>query len=149
MKRKIMHKDFIVNLKDGSSRHVLVVGVLDKVKTPQLFNTPVFSTENQENVGTAFITEKVLTKRLTLLYTICEPEDEFNLKTGMDLVLSRVGKKHLGVIESTDFTMLREEHINALIDSEVAYITKNIDKIIAKKEQERCRKQKQKETNQK
>lgn len=148
MKRKIFHKDFVANLKDGSTRHVLIVGVLDRTKKFQLSQTPVLN-ENNEVTGTAFVNESCLVKRLTLLYTICDPEDEFDLQTGIELAMNRVNKKYLGVIESSDFTMLRNEHVNALLDSEVEYIKKNIDKIVAKKEKERCRKRKQRKMSQK
>lgn len=73
-----------------------------------------------------------IVRELTLGYSICHPDDEFNQEIGENIAKRRLVKQPIGTVKSYDITMLDSITCDLLVKNELSHIVKNIDKYIKK-----------------
>ena len=75
---------------------------------------------------------KKLNRKLTLGVSICHPLDEFDEEIGCELAKARIENgQDLGIIETSDVTMLTEDAILSELLTKLQYILANIDDYIS------------------
>ena len=114
--------------KDGKCHTVTVIGEYQQFKED-------FVEERDIKVDGDF--HKVLTpikkqrRQLKLAYSICHPEDTFDVNMGIKIAKRRLKRGDIiGELSSYNFTMLNPDQIDMLLLNEVSHISKHIDTYI-------------------
>ena len=120
--------------KKGDAHQVVIVGVYNQKKTVRLIEKGVTVPINdKKNVDGALVYYKPEVKRtLAYAYAICHPDDKFNLEVGKKIATKRAKKSPMGLLETTLITSLCKDQIKLILDGELQYIVKNIDKFLEK-----------------
>lgn len=118
---------------NGQEHMVTVVGVYNQQKQRFMVTEPTMVEVGFKEVnGSVSYEASTKVRTLSLGYSICHPNDEFNEAVGISVAKSRAKKEPIGEVSSTDVTMLNEDHATALVFAELRHIIKNIDKYIEK-----------------
>lgn len=115
--------------KEGKSHIVTVVGQYKQFKEECVDKWEIV---DDEGVSCKVLRPIKKQKRvLTLAYSICHPEDEFNKEEGIKVAKRRLKAGDvIGELSSYDFTMLNPDQCEIMVLNEVGHIIKHIDTYI-------------------
>lgn len=135
MKEKIYTSFTTAIDKKGDAHQVVIVGVYNQKKTSRLVEREVIVPVNEnKNVDGILVYDKPEMKRtLKYAFAICHPDDKFNLEIGKKIATKRAKKSPMGMLETTLITSLCKDQIKLILDGELQYIVKNIDKFLENK----------------
>ena len=120
--------------KDGENHFVTVVGKFEQTRKKEEITeiVPVEFKPGHFVDGELKYSIKKLNRKLTLGVSICHPLDTFDEEVGCEIAKSRIENgQDLGVIETSDITMLTEDAIMAELLVKLQYVTENIDDYIS------------------
>ena len=120
--------------KDGEDHFVTVVGKFEQTRKKEEITeiVPVEFKPGHFVDGELKYSIKKLNRKLTLGVSICHPLDTFDEEVGCEIAKSRIENgQDLGVIETSDVTMLTEDAIMAELLVKLQYVTENIDDYIS------------------
>ena len=120
--------------KDGEDHYVTVVGKFEQTRKKEEITeiVPVEFKPGHFTNGELKYSIKKLNRKLTLGVSICHPLDEFDEEIGCELAKARIEKgQDLGIIETSDVTMLTEDAIMAELLVKLQYVTNHIDDYIS------------------
>jgi hypothetical protein len=119
---------------DGKVHFVTVVGKFEQTRKKEEITeiVPVEFKPGHFVDGELKYSIKKLNRKLTLGVSICHPLDTFDEEVGCEIAKSRIENgQDLGVIETSDVTMLTEDAIMAELLVKLQYVTENIDDYIS------------------
>ena len=119
---------------DGKVHFVTVVGKFEQTRKKEEITeiVPVEFKPGHFVDGELKYSIKKLNRKLTLGVSICHPLDTFDEEVGCEIAKSRIENgQNLGVIETSDVTMLTEDAIMAELLVKLQYVTENIDDYIS------------------
>jgi hypothetical protein len=134
MKTKFYHLWAKCKASDGEDHFVTVVGKFEQTRKKEEIteNVPVEIKPGHFVNGELKYSIKKLNRKLTLGVSICHPLDTFDEEVGCEIAKSRIDKgQDLGIIETSDVTMLTEDAIMAELLVKLQYIIANIDDYIS------------------
>ena len=120
--------------KDGEDHFVTEVGKFEQTRKKEEITeiVPVEFKPGHFVDGELKYSIKKLNRKLTLGVSICHPLDTFDEEVGCEIAKSRIENgQDLGVIETSDVTMLTEDAIMAELLVKLQYVTENIDDYIS------------------
>ena len=88
---------------------------------------------NKETSGTMIYKTKRPIRTLTYAYSICHPEDTFDEQTGIAIATRRLKTDPMGELKTKYVTCLCKDQIEHILQGELDYLSRNIDKFIEKK----------------
>lgn len=133
MKTKFFHFVAAVKGDDELVRKVTVVGKFDQkyIQKEMKEEVPIEVKPNSIVQGKLTYPKRTLKRTLTIGYSICNPEDEFDMETGINIAKRRIREKDdLGTLETSNPTMLTKDMIESIILCKWAYIAENLEKFI-------------------
>ena len=134
MKQKIFHLWAKTKASDGKDHYVTVVGKLEQTRKKEEISdiVPVEFKPGHFVDGELKYSIKKLNRKLTLGASICHPLDEFDEELGIKIAKARIEKgENLGVIETSDVTMLTEDAIMAELLVKLQHIISNIEEYLS------------------
>jgi len=130
MKQNFYHLWAKCKASDGEDHYVTVVGKFEQTRKKEEIteNVPVEIKPGHFVNGELKYSIKKLNRKLTLGVSICHPLDTFDEEVGCEIAKSRIENgQDLGIIETSDVTMLTEDAIMAELLVKLQYIIANID----------------------
>ena len=134
MKQNFYHLWAKCKASDGEDHFVTVVGKFEQTRKKEEIteNVPVEIKPGHFVNGELKYSIKKLNRKLTLGVSICHPLDTFDEEVGCEIAKSRIEKgQDLGIIETSDVTMLTEDAILSELLVKLQYITNHIDDYIS------------------
>lgn len=132
-KAKFYH--FIADAFDskGKKHTITLVGKFEQFneKVTNIRGVPVETDNRKKVMGTLKFETKQMTRRLTIGYAICNPNDTFDENVGIRIAKSRIEKGNdVGSIETHSVTMLTKDAIAMELLTKLQHISNNIDDYI-------------------
>lgn len=130
---KIFRLSRTVTTRSGKRHVVTVVGVLKRGRKDLEIETkmPVQATRKAVVEGTLKYKFKTTHRELTIGYSICHPDDEFDPIKAEEIALKRIKQGNdIGTMETRSTMMLTDDMIMAILDSKVTYICQHLKKFI-------------------
>ena len=119
----------------GEKHYVTIVGKFEQSRNREVVQE-VVDVEVKPNTfvdGILTYQPKKMKRKLTLGLSICHPSDEFNEAKGVEIALGRINRgEDLGVLETSNVTMLTDDAIEAELIVKLNYICENIDEYVGK-----------------
>lgn len=134
MKQKYFHLWAKCTASDGKDHYVTVVGKFEQTRKNEEITeiVPVEFKPGHFVDGELKYSIKKLNRKLTLGASICHPLDEFDEELGIKIAKARIEKgENLGVIETSDVTMLTEDAIMAELLVKLQHIISNIEEYLS------------------
>lgn len=119
---------------NGDEHYVTVVGKFEQTRKTEIVQdiTEVEVKPNSFVDGVLTYEVKKLNRKLTLGVSICHPSDKFDEQIGIDIAKKRIEKgEDLGVLETSNVTMLTEDAIMGEILVKLNHICETIDDYIS------------------
>lgn len=135
MRPKFYHAWAKATSQDGTPHYITVVGKLEQGKKSELIaeNADVPYGKNKISKGILTYDYKKFNRKLTLGLSICHPHDRFDENVGVDIAKKRIEKGDtIGVLETSNLTMLNEDAIMAEIIVKLNYISIHLEKYLKK-----------------
>lgn len=136
MKEKIYTINGVATDKNNAIHTVTVVGLLRQSKQKKIMNIPCNVQSGKEETdiiqGKISYARKVTSKNFSVAYSICHPSDKFVKEMGIRKSTKRCKREPVYEISTDYFCALNDDMCNIIIDNELNYIIKNIDKYINK-----------------
>ncbi len=133
-KNKYYHLYGQATASDGSKHIVTVVGELEQKRKPFVVKekVPVEYKPGCFVDGELTYTIKRLRRRLTIGSSICHPLDKFDEDTGVRIAKRKIKEgRDMGIIETSDVTMLTKDAIMTELFTKLQHIIHNIDEYIS------------------
>ena len=132
-KIKYYHRIGEVELNDGTTRIVTMVGKFEQTRKPKDVTedaiVEVFPGKYVD--GKVSFKRKTLERKFTIGMAVCAPDDEFDEEYGIRLAMKRIEKGYnLGTVYTNDVTMLTKDACEAELNNKFDFISENLDKYL-------------------
>lgn len=130
MKTEFYHIYGKTKTDDGQEHVVTIVGKFeqDRKKITVVEGADVETKPGSFVKGELKYNIKMLHRKLTLGLSICHPSDTFDEEVGVEIAKKRIAKGiNLGIIETSDVTMLTEDAIIAELMVKLNYVLTHIE----------------------
>ncbi len=134
MKKKEYFVEGEVKDSNGDLRHIVLLGVLTQEKIidikEKIVEVPV--NEKKSVNGVLTFPRKQTIRKLTYSFSICHPEDKYDVNQGLKIARRRIETNPMGELETMYVTTLCDDQVKHILNGELQYIINNIDKFINK-----------------